>query len=152
MLSPSSFRPDLVITSLDDRLIAVVEVKNQQGLSPEDAIEMRHILIDYGYPFKVPYFLLLSQDVGFLWDETAQDNPEAPPTYKFPMDKVVLRYSDEPPKERLYGADLELLVLQWLTNLTTKPTKVDEEPEKTLLHSGFNESIKDAYVSFGEAA
>ncbi len=149
MPNKRTFHPDLVIKSVDDTLIAVVEVRNQQDLSREDAIEMRHILIEHNYPSKVPYFLLLSQEVGFLWDETTQNDPDASPTYEFPMDKVVLRYFEEPPTERLYGDELELLVLQWLIGLTTKPQRINEEPEKTLERAGFNKYIKDADVFFG---
>ncbi len=66
--------------------------------------------------------------------------------YEFPMDKVVARYSDRKPGQRLYEAELEVLVLRWLTNLATKPQKNIEEPERTLALSGFIESIKDASV------
>lgn len=148
----TAFSADLIIKNVEDHLIAVVEVKNFKDLSREEAIEMRHILLDYGFPADVPYFLLLSQDVGFLWKETARGDLNASPTYEFPMEKVVARYSDEPPMRRLYGPELELLVLQWLTNLATKPQKDAEEPEKTLARAGFNESIKGASVFFGEAA
>lgn len=79
-------------------------------------------------------------------------DPDASPTYEFPMDKVVTRYSEENTKRRLYSAALELLVLQWLTHLATNPQKYAEEPEKTLARAGFNDSIKGASVFFGEAA
>ena len=148
-----SLPADLVIKSLEGNLIAVVEVKNLKDLSREEAIEMRRLLLNYGFPSDVPYFLLLSQEVGFLWKEAKPNDFDAAPTYEFPMDKVVIRYSEgKPAARRLYGAELELLVLQWLTNLATKPQRPIEEPETTLAHAGFNDSIKGASVFFGEAA
>jgi hypothetical protein len=66
------------------------------------------------------------------------------------MDKVVARYSKREPGQRLYSTELELLVLHWLTNLSTKSQKVTEEPEKTLALSGFNDSIKEAMVLIEE--
>ncbi len=139
-------RADILVRNLKGDPIAIVEVKNLTDLSRDEAIELRHSLIEYGIPSYVPYFLLLSQDVGFLWKGTQHEYLDAPPMYEFPMDKVVARYSDREPGQRLYGAELEVLVLRWLTNLATKPQKNTEEPERTLALSGFIESIKDASV------
>lgn len=147
-----SLPADLIIKNIEGTPIAIVEVKNLKDLSREEAIEMRRTLLNHGFPSNVPYFLLLSQEVGFLWKEATPNDLDAAPTYEFPMDKVVKRYSEGVPARRLYGAELELLVLQWLTNLATKPQRYSEEPEKTLAHAGFNDSIKGASVFFGEAA
>jgi hypothetical protein len=139
-------RADILVRNLKGDPIAIVEVKNLKDLSRDEAIELRHNLIEYGIPSHVPYFMLLSQDVGFLWTGTQHEYLDAPPMYEFPMDKVVARYSDRKPGQRLYEAELEVLVLRWLTNLATKPQKNIEEPERTLALSGFIDSIKDASV------
>lgn len=107
-------------------------------------------MIAHGLPSRVPYFLLLSQDVGYLWKEPKQGNADAPPTYEFPMSPIVTRYLRRDPNERLYGAELELLALQWLTDLTLKPERDTEEPEKTLARAGFNEAIRGATVLLEE--
>ncbi len=120
-----SFQPDLLIKSSDGRPIAIVEVKSRQNLSRDVATEIRR-------------------------KGSKQDSPDAPPMYEFPMDKVVTRYSNREPGQRLYEAELELLVLQWLTNLSTKPQEATEEPEKTLARSGFNDSIRRAMVLIEE--
>ena len=145
----SAFLPDLVIKNAEGSLGAVIEVKNLQNLSRDEAIALRHDLVDYGLPSQIPYFLLLSQDIGFLWK--GQNNLDAPPLYEFPMDPVIKRYLKKNPERRLYGTELELLVLQWLLNLTTKPQQDVEEPEKTLARSGFNDSIKGGAVLLKEA-
>jgi hypothetical protein len=139
-------RPDILIKSPQGFPIAVVEVKNQQNLSRDVATKLRRDMVAHGFLPQIPYFLLTSQDVGFLWKEPKHVSFDAPPTYEFPMDKVVARYLKREPGQRLYGAELELVVLQWLTDLALGTQKVVEEPEKTLALSGFNESIKGATV------
>lgn len=145
-ISRSRPRPDILIRDPEGYPIAVVEVKNIQNLSRDMAMELRHNLIEYGIPARVTYFLLLSQDIGFLWKELKHLDPDAPPNYEFPMDKVVTRYLKEDSERRLYGSILELIVFQWLNDLATNPGTGDEEPEKTLALSGFIESIKDATI------
>src|SRR5947209_667162 len=139
-------RPDILIRSPQGYPIAVVEVKNQQNLSRDVATKFRRNMVAHGLLSHVPYFLLTSQDVGFLWKEPKNNNLDAPPTFEFPMDKVVTRYLKREPGQRLYGAELELLVLQWLTDLSKGTQKVVEEPEETLALSGFNDSIKGATI------
>jgi hypothetical protein len=147
----SSFQHDLVIKNPRGRPIAVIEVKNMQNLSRDEAIAIRHDLFDYGFTSQVPYFLLLSQEVGFMWKESKQKNPDAPPTYEFPMDKVITRYLRRNPGRRLYGEELEILLFRWLISLVTETQEDTEEPEKTLARSGFSELIRGAEVLLEEA-
>ncbi|MEO8972999.1 MAG: hypothetical protein ABI406_15545 [Ktedonobacteraceae bacterium] len=139
-------RPDFLIRNAQGYPIAVVEVKNRQNLSPDIAKELRSNMVARGVPSHVPYFLLLSQDVGFLWNGTKQEIPDALPSYEFPMKKIVNRYLEESSEKRLYREVFEIIVLQWLNDLTMGSLKTGEEPEKTLALSGFNESIKGATV------
>ena len=141
-----SFRPDLVIENADGHPIAVVEVKSRLNLSSDVATEMRRNIMERGLPEHIPYFLLLSQDVGYLWKESKQASSSEDPSYVFPMDKVIARYSKRVSDRRLYETELSLLVLQWLTHLSTEASEMSEEPEKTLALSGFNDSIKNAMV------
>lgn len=146
----SSFRPDLVIENADGHPIAVVEVESRLNLSNDVATEMRHNILERGLPVYIPYFLLLSQDVGYLWKKTKQNDSDEAPAYMFPMDKVVARYSKRAFDRRLYETELSLLVLQWLTHLSTGASEISEEPEKTLALSGFSDSIKNAVVLIEE--
>ena len=103
-------------------------------------------MLAHGLLAQIPYFLLASQDVGYLWKEPKYVSYNTPPNYEFPMDKVVTRYLKREPGQRLYGAELELVVLQCLTDLTQGTQENVEEPEITLSISGFIESIKGATV------
>ncbi len=147
----SAFRPDLLIKNIDDHPIAVVEVQSRLNMSSDVATEIRRNMLNRGLPTYIPYFLLISQDKGFLWINHLTKDRDSLPNYEFPMDKVIERYSLRGPEQRLYQTELELLILQWLTNLSSKPQELTEEPEKTLVIAGFNDSIKDAMVLIEEA-
>ena len=139
---------DILIQSPDGDTIAVVEIKNLRNLSPDEAIQIRRSLADYGVPVQVPFFMLLSQDVGFLWKDSKYENLDAPPMYTFPMNNVVARYSDRKAGERLYEAEFEILALRCLNQITVSSQNNSDEPERTLALAGFDEAIKGAYALF----
>ena len=145
-ISRSRPRPDMMIRDPDGYPVAVVEMQNLPNLSRDMATQIRHNLLEYGVPIRTPYFLLLSQDVGFLWKEAKSTDLDVPPTYEFPMNNVVDRYLKGGSEQRLYRSIFELLIFQWLNDLATNPGNVSEEPEKTLALSGFSHSIKDATI------
>lgn len=144
MVSLYSFRPDLVIKTFEGRPIAVVEVQSRTNFTPDVATEIRRNMLARGLPSHIPYFMLLSQDRGYLWTDMKQEDPDAPPMYEFPMDSVVARYSLREPEQRLFERELELVILEWLTQLNLGPQMSNEEPEKTLERVGFNDAVKNA--------
>lgn len=137
---------DILVQSPDGDPIAVVEVRNIKDLTHDEATEIRRDLADYGIALQSPFFLLLSQDVGFLWKDSRYESLDAPPTFVFPMRNVVARLSDRKPGERLYSEEFEILTLRWLNRLVLGIQRDGEEPEKTLALSGFTEAIKGADV------
>lgn len=139
-------QPDILIQSPQGNSIAVVEVKNRQNLSRDIATAFRRNMLVHGLLSQTPYFLLASQDTGFLWKEAKEENLDSPPNYEFSMDKVVSRYIKQRPGERLYESVLDLVVFQWLLDLTMDTHKTLEEPERTLALAGFNEAIKGAKI------
>lgn len=145
-MTTTSRNADMLIKDAKGNTIAVIEVQNIQDLSREEATQLRRNLADFGIPFQAPFYLLLSQDSGFLWKDSSYQNLDAPPMYEFPMDNVVARYSHRNAGERLYGAVFELLAFQWLNNLTSRPSETGKEPEKTLALSGFINAIQGADV------
>lgn len=146
----NTFVPDLVIKDDKGKPVAVVEVKSRYNLSTDVATEIRRNMLARGLPAQIPYFLLLSQDDGYLWKGSDRSNPDTPPMYHFPMSSVIHRYSLKKPEQRLYETELELLALQWLANLIAKQQETTEEPEKTLAQAGFNDSIKNGIVLIEE--
>jgi len=145
-MTTTSRNADILIKDTNGKTLAVVEVKNVQNLSRDEAMQLRRNLTDFGVPFQAPFYLLLSQDVGFLWKDSSYENLDVLPMYEFPMENVVARYSHGKAGERLYGAVFEILVLRWLNNLASQPPIIDQEPERTLAQAGFINAIQGADV------
>lgn len=146
-----TFIPDLLIKDPDGKPVAVIEVKSRESLPASLAMEIRRQMLEHGLSERIPYFLLLSQDDGYLWKGSKYPDPDTPPVYHFPMKSVINRYSSKSPDQRLYETELELLVLHWLANVIAKHQEMTEEPEKTLVHSGFSDSIENGIVLIEEA-
>ena len=102
---------DIIIKSLDDLPIAIIEIKNREPLSEEIALELKQKILSHKY---LPeYFIVLSQNTGFLWKISNNEFLDKP--YKFSMKDIINKYF---PKintdKRLREDDLELIVSQWL--------------------------------------
>jgi hypothetical protein len=138
--------PDIVITDPDGNPVASVEVKNRQNLSADTATILRRNLIVHGFTLPTQYYFLLSQDNGYLWKDVRLDEAYIPPTYQLPMGNVITRYLHSEPARRLSGPELELVILNWLTELTLEQPRTDEEPEHTLQVAGFIDAIQGGKV------
>lgn len=145
-----TFPPDLLIRDEKDHPLAVIEVVNFPEFSREKAIEFRQRMIEYGLPAQLPYFLTVTQDVGYLWKDTEKDKLDVPPNYEFPMDGLVQRYEGKSLERRLHRDDLKWLILQWFVHLTENSEPDTEEPEVTLVRSGLRNLIKGLFVDIGE--
>jgi hypothetical protein len=81
------YRADVVVRAPDNRVIAVVEVKNREHLTQDVAIAIhRGLVADGRLNPHVPYFLIVSQDMGYLWDAQSSPRPFAEPDVVFPME------------------------------------------------------------------
>lgn len=80
-------RPDIVLTKENDRIVAVVEVKYHKKVTIADAISIRrHLFFDTG---KVAdYFFLITPNVGFIWDQKANKEPDRKPDFRFSVKGV----------------------------------------------------------------
>lgn len=139
-------RHDIVIQNPDGKFVAVIEVKSYKDLTRDVATELRRNLMFHTLLPQTPYFLLMSQDKGFLWEEAWRKGPESPPTYEFPMDNVITRYRKSKQGEKPFGRELESLALRWLNDLAKAQILTNEEPEKTLALAGFTNSVKEGTV------
>jgi hypothetical protein len=140
-------RADIVAHSPQREPSAVIELKNRRQLTPEVAVTLRRNIIAHGLLPNVPFFMVLSQDVGYLWPGSDQSVSvwHAQPTLQFPMGPVVRRYLPGlDAGERVDEAQLRLLVLQWLTDLSSLPQSASSEPERLLGATGFLEALKGA--------
>lgn len=145
---------DVAAVSPAGELLVVVEVKNRESLSPTIATALRRNLIVHGLRSHAPYFLLLSQERGFVWvrssevDVDARLTFDAPPTAEFSMGEVIDRYLPGlDGRDRLRGEELELLVVQWLVDLANGRVAVEHEPERTLDQLGLVQAIRGTRVT-----
>jgi len=139
-------RHDIVIQNPDGQFVAVVDVKSYKNLTPEIATALRRTRMLHTLLPQTPYYLLVSQEKGFLWKNAWREGPETPPTYEFPMDSVITRYRKSKQEEKPFGRELESLALRWLHDLADAKVWANEEPEKTLALSGFTDSVKEGMV------
>ncbi len=77
-------RHDIILQNPDGQFIAVIEVKNLPDLSRDVATILRSNSMTYTLLPQTPYFLLLSQDKGFLWKEAWRERPRNPSNLRVP--------------------------------------------------------------------
>lgn len=141
-------KTDILVKDPNGAPIAVIEVKSRENLSRYIAAALRRNMIAHGLLTDVKYFLLVSQDKGFLWKNGGQAPIDSPPTYEFSMSEVVRKYlAKMQSKERLKEAQLELLVFQWLNDLLESERKPRKEPGTTLARSGFLDALKGGQIT-----
>ena len=143
-------RPDVIVRGPSRDPVVVVEVKNREGLTPGVAAQLRGNMAAHGLLGRAAYFLLLSQDVGYLWREEPDAPWDVPPTAQFPMRSVVERYASTPlDGKRLRGLELELLIVHWLSELSLGQHTRNgalEEPERSLEEAGLLDVLRGASV------
>lgn len=113
------YKPDIVARMPNGTIVAVIEAKNSKLLSPDHAVAFRLILWRNGLrALHAPFFMLVSQEVGYLWDQRGKVRADAPPSATFSMRPIIERYvSWLKPGEWLYNETFELVVARWLNDL-----------------------------------
>lgn len=143
-----SFRTDVLVLDARDTPVAAIEVKNRPNLGAPEATIIRRNLFAHRLIAPVDYFLLVSQDVGYLWGPGKREAIDAEPDLSFPMCAVVERYSVEPTASgRLFNSQLELLVSSWIQELTSPGSRAEGEPELSLERAGFTSAVRCGKVA-----
>ncbi len=138
---------DILVRNSNGKSILVAEVKNRQNLSPSVATALRRNLAAHNLVPPSAYYLLASQDVGYLWKAADSSMPDTPPTLQFPMSDVIARYlPGVGPQERLRKGELEMLLLQWLQDLAGPNGNPPAEPEATLARTGLLDDLRGTTV------
>lgn len=144
------YEPDILVQSLEGFPIAIVEVKNLEKLTPDVASFIRKNHLAHGLSNSVRYFLLVSQDVGYLWDQVDAPGTDALPTAIFDMKDISRRYdANLRDDERIRSAQLEFIVFEWLRDLAERGLDGAEGPEPKLDSSGFLAAIRGGRIRFG---
>jgi hypothetical protein len=150
--SSVSIEADVLVQGQDGFPIAVVEVKNREGLTAEIAKGIRRNLVAHGFLLQqVPYFLVVSQDAGFLWTQRTPFGQSDPPTVEFPMHPVISYYGRWLALgERLSGSALEIVVANWLADESIGRGPVLAETTEPLSEIGLLDAIRGATVRINE--
>lgn len=129
--------------------IVYVDIKNPLRLSKEAARQRHeHIFKEYGFSNSPKYFLLVSQDHGYLWNPL-NTHSSRNPDLEFPMTEIVTRYFKEyTPDLRLRHNELAIIIYNWLSDLTMSLLAVPlvNESEKSLSNIGFLDAIQGATI------
>jgi hypothetical protein len=142
VMKSNSLPANITIHRLHGPLIGTVEVKNREGLTSALASQLRRNLIAHGAEQDVQYFLLFSQDRGFLWHNRGRSDSAAPPDAEFPMDPVIHRYLPTNGPGRLRNSELETIIFSWLADTSELTAVPSTEPERTLALAGFLDAIR----------
>jgi hypothetical protein len=139
---------DILINN-DNGTIAVIEVKNRKNLNIEDAKKVRRNILAH-QSLKSKYFVLVSQEYGYVWDNEKSLQLLDNPLISFSMQDIVSRYYKRLNnyENRLRENELELIVAQWVNDLvkTKERNNFTSEPEQKLAEGGFIDTIHGATV------
>ena len=126
----------------------MIEVKNRRDLTSTLATMLRRNLIVHGEYRRVPYFVLLSQDSGYIW--TPDDEPwtESPPRFTFPLQSVVAYYYPEfDPSVRLRESELMLIIERWIDDLIHSDIPGMLDPDNAMERSGLLAALREQSTS-----
>jgi len=142
------FDYDMIIYGSRQMPVAFIELKNKKSMDESFAMEFKkNVLQNNGY-INAPYFLLISQEKGFLWKNVNSDIDE-PPTLSFNMKEVMEKYMPDKEIHWLKKTELELVTLKWLVELAYLREAPENTAEESLLGSGFLQAIKGGSVQMG---
>ncbi len=143
----SGSRADIVVRSPVGNTIAVVELRNWRSLQLEVATTVLDEFRDADLLANSSYFLVISQEKGFLWHKDQRDLNEFLAPLEFPTKNIVDRYLPGlAADDRLRENELRSVILQWLINLTWLTEESENEPEKLLIPTGFTGRLQGATV------
>jgi hypothetical protein len=141
---------DFMVSDRHHRVVLGVEVKGQQGKSPEWAAELRRNMLAHEISVLTPYFLIAMPDYVHLWVKADQREFSADPWYRLPDYTIAAEPLWRPylgylngDITQLDGLGLEFIVANWLRILLNTPDQTELEPEVAdwLVSSGLFEAI-----------
>ena len=132
--------------------VLAVEVKAVRGKDRQWAAQLRGSLVAHGFIQPARYFLLVTPEMSYLWDESVETaNSERPPD-------VVVATADLIGEDRLGdvhwdGRALELLASSWLASITDAAALEDlpEGGRRFLEESGLDRALRGGVVEFQAA-
>jgi len=143
-----SRRADILVRTPLGQPLALVEVKNLERFTKDNALELRDALLWYGID-AIPYVMVVSQSTGYLWKLQARrpGMAEYGQAQVLDMKPVFREYLTEVELGRhLRGAELELVLSHWLGDLARGHTQVLPQTQEEGPLSQFVADIRDAQI------
>ncbi|MHB8576971.1 MAG: hypothetical protein ACYDCQ_16785, partial [Dehalococcoidia bacterium] len=140
------YHPDIVIADRFGSVVAMIEVKDLNGVGVQTATRYLRNLLTHGVVPHARYALLITPDTGYLWSTPDAVLREEAPSLSFPMHSIVQYYLpadvDPTPVSDLV---LEPIVEQWLMDLADGIV-VDDRVTRGLREAGFLQAVRDGLV------
>ncbi len=143
-------RPDFTLYDRHGRLAAIIEAKTKLGTSSRWAAEFRQNLLAHEAFRHAPFFLLVTPERLYLWEESlraegAEPNL-VPPDHEIDARPLFKRYLErtELNLEDVSGQTFELIVMSWLGDLILQLPNVSRQEE--LEASGLPQLAKDGRI------
>lgn len=136
---------DVVLKDDFSNSIAIIEIKNNNyGFNAGKVFRnmVAHNLIP-----NVQYFLIITQISGYLWKNT-NILKISEPNLEFPMGDIIKRYLYNSEIDTLRHGELQLVVTQWLNQISRNLINKDKftESEKQLKGIGFIDAIHNSTI------
>lgn len=148
-----SRRADILVRTPLGQPLALVEVKNLERFTKDNALELRDALLRFALLANandaIPYVMVVSQSTGYLWKLQARRPGMAKygQAQVLDMKPVFREYLTEVELGRhLRGAELELVLSHWLGDLARGHTQVLPQTQEEGPLSQFVVDIRDAQI------
>lgn len=143
---------DIIVRDQNGWIVAAVEIKNATSLDAQVASRFRRNLLTHGFlDERPPYFILVSQDEGYVWDQRLAGAADDPPTAAFSMRPVVNHYAPWLASEsRLSSSSLEIVVGRWLSDLAADSAPELPEVTEALAATGLLHVLGGAAVTLSD--
>lgn len=143
------YRADIVVRAPDGRIVAIAEINNRIDLNSNVAVDFRRDLIaDNQLDPWIPFLLVISQDVGFLWDRGASGQPFVNPSASFPTSSILEHYLPwYDPAKRLSNEEVQHTVARWLRDIASNESGRPTDVDASLMKTTFLEAMHGASVS-----
>lgn len=139
-------RGDIAVRSADGETILLVEVKARRGRQRDWATQLHRNLKAHGTTGPVRYFLLVTPDEAYLWDEGREADESGFPDATAPTaDLLDARLLDTAARD---GQALELLVSAWVQSLVaaTSSAGLPASARSLLIDSGLFDGLRNGSV------
>jgi hypothetical protein len=141
------YRPDVLVSDQAGTTVAIVEVKALSEANEQNASRYLRNLLAHGIVPHARFVLLITPEMGYLWEAPEALLRGTAPSLIFPMERITQHYlrtngRAAPPEDLV----LEAIVKQWLSDLADG-IAIDEAVTKLLREAGFLDAVRDGLVS-----